>query len=253
MHAIGISSFTLVMTACIAPRQVNPLVARVDPRQRLSDYIGALRYWLNSEDERCTSVLFLDNSGYPLDEIHQVAEESNRYNRPTLIRRVSSNDVPDGVSYGYAELGILDSAAREIREWEDAPLIVKTTGRLTFPDLGRLIDRTSGDVEFMADARNRHLPHRRTAENGVLTTQLMAFTPDFYRRKMMDLRDKMAPVKGHRLIESVLYRELFELQQQRPDRVRYRFPVGCEPRGEAAHWEKRYGRGRDLFQGAVRS
>lgn len=245
------NNYTIVMTACIAPNTDRPLVARVDAGERLADYQRAVRFWLSLDDPRCERVVFLENSGYPLDGIHEVALESDG-RRPFEAVHVGDNQVPEGVSYGYAELGMLDAASVSVDSWSSAKLLVKVTGRLTFPNLTRLMSRVNPGVQFLADARNTHLPMARTAENGVLTTQLMAFTPSFYRKRLMSVREKMEPRKGHRLIESVIYRELFDLQRDKSQGVSFRFPVGCPPRGFAAHWQKEYGVGVDAVTDRLR-
>lgn len=234
-----IDAYHVVLTACIAPRTVSPLVARVDPNVRLDDYIRSLRFWLSFDDPRCVGVVLLENSGHPLDALQEVAARENRHGRLVDIRHAGDNHIPEGISYGYAELGMLDAAADTLPSWSAAPLIAKVTGRLTFPDLPRLIGRLDAGDRFVGDARSQILrPSRRTSENGIMSTQLLLFTPQFYREHFYGIRSLMRPEDHHMLIESVLYRALWPLRHD--PGVRMRFPVNCAPFGQAAHWQKDY-------------
>jgi hypothetical protein len=53
--------YLLVMTACIGPS------AAADPAIRILDYQKALCFWLSLPDPRTRRILFIANSGYPLD------------------------------------------------------------------------------------------------------------------------------------------------------------------------------------------
>ncbi|MEI2269258.1 hypothetical protein OHB93_08060 [Microbacterium sp. No. 7] len=242
--------YTIVMTACVQPAETGIRVSRSDPQVRLQDYLQSVEAWLAMDDPDCEQVIFLENSGYPLDEVRRLGDSPLAL-RPLIAAHVGDNAVPEGVSYGYAELGMLDAASQSLGAWASADLLVKATGRLRFPALPRLIDRVGAGVQFLGDARNRSLPRYRTSENGVITTQLLAFTPDFYGDHMLGLREAMRPAMGHRLIESVIYRQLFPLEDGR--RVRFRFPVSCDPLGHAGHWEKQYQSGADLSKSKARS
>jgi hypothetical protein len=168
------------MTACVDPRGVDG-IRRGDPAVRLRDYARALQFWVDLPDERLSHVIVVENSGYDLEPLRELAARRAVRSRRVEFWNLSDNSMPAGVSYGYPELGMLDEASTKIAAWGEAPLIAKVTGRLTFPDLPRLIDRFPADAQFMGDARSRHRPSRRTGENGTLTTQLMLFTPEFYR------------------------------------------------------------------------
>jgi len=241
--------YTIVMTACVQPATTGIRVSRSDPGIRLQDYLQSVEAWLRLDDPNCKQVIFLENSGYPLDAIRDLGNSSFA-RRPLIAVHVGDNAVPDGVSYGYAELGMLDAASQLLDEWSTASLIVKATGRLRFPALPRLMERVDEGVQFLGDARNRSLPAFRTSENGVLTTQVVAFTPAFFEENLLGIRESMMPIKGHRLIESVMYRKLFPLEDAK--RVLFRFPVNCDPVGHAGHWQKEYQSGVHLLQAKIR-
>jgi hypothetical protein len=231
-----ISRYHVVMTACIAP---DPrVVYRSDASARLGDYLSAIRFWLSLPDPRLKSLTFLENSGYPLDAIRQAVETGNERGISVDVRNVSDNYIPEGISYGYGELGMLDEASRVCAAFATSDLLIKATGRLCFPALPRWVSSLPGDTRFVVDAVNHHLPWNRTADNGVVRTQLLGFRPDLYREQLFGLRDQLRPIAGYRLIESQIYR--FAWQRRHEPGYLLRFPVGCPPTGFAAHWEKRY-------------
>lgn len=239
----------VVLTACVDPSagRGTPLVARADPRQRLEDYKTALRFWLELPEPRVASVLVVENSGYPLDALRAVADAHNLHGRAVEVGHYADNFTPEGVSYGYPELAMLDDASARSPLWRDADLLVKATGRLTFPAFPRLLRKAREPFDFLADAADARTPpwRKRSVEHGEVRTQLMLFTPAFYDAHLRGVRHAMRPVPGHRLIENVLWRHLLPLHEADPARVRLRFPANCPPRGEAAHWQRTYGSPRD--------
>jgi len=223
------------MTACIAP-QPHPAVVRSDPALRLRDYLSALEFWLRLPDPQLASVVFVDNSGHPLDQV-----EALRLRYPRIPVEVHSSppcDIPAGIGYGYAELQLIEWALQHSSRLAGEDLIVKATGRLSFPQLPKLITSLPSATSFAADAVCRQLPWRRTAENGTFRTQLLLFRRRFYQQYLSGLWRDMRPVAGQRFIEDVLYRAVWPLRDTQE--VAMRFPVNCSPVGWAAHLPKDY-------------
>ena len=243
--------YHLLMTACIAPDAEHAILERADPHVRLGDYEAALASWLAVDDPALASITFLENSGYPLDTLRALVDGQPRLRYPVRLAHTGGGYFPEGVGYGYAELGILDWAAEHCEAFATDDLIVKVTGRLQFPDLPRLVRRLPSGTSFACDAVNLHRPSARTGENGVLRTQLLVFRADFYRAHLLGLKSVMRPERGHRLIETVLYRTLWPLRAN--PAVLMRFPVNCSPVGRAAHWDKDYRSPRERARDAVRA
>jgi hypothetical protein len=243
-----IRAYHVLLTACIAPG-ASVRVARSDPSVRLLDYLAGLEFWLRLEDARLRSVTFVDNSGHSLAELE--ARAAGLASVPVRFLSAPPTEIPEGIGYGYGELALLDWALANGDQLQSDELVVKATGRLRFPRLPRLLDKVPGTSVFLADAVNKHLPARRTAENGVLRTQLFAFGGQFYREHLTNLWQGMRAEAGHRLIESVLYRAIWPLRA-RPD-VLLRFPVNCSPVGLAAHWDKDYQSPRERMRDGARA
>ncbi|NJL09515.1 MAG: hypothetical protein HC908_02810 [Calothrix sp. SM1_7_51] len=84
------------MTACINPNNgnISNQVSRSDPKVRLQDYENSLKFWLTLNDSRIKKLIFIDNSGYPLDSLIQTAESNNIWQRKYEFISLNCNDTP---------------------------------------------------------------------------------------------------------------------------------------------------------------
>ena len=226
---------TVAMTACVAPPPGR--VYRQEPAVRLDDYLVALRFWLAHPDERIRRIVFADNSGWPLDAVRETADR-NPYRRHVEIIQAGSNDIPDGVHYGYGELEILDALV-DLGLIGDSTFI-KATGRLRFPAISKLLDRLPENLLFAVDCRRRQ---------GVATatTQLFVMRGGFYRDWLYGQKAEIVAGRWAGA-EDAVYGVIAPFAGK-PGAV-LRWPVNCRPSGAAAHWEKSYdGCGQRLHQG----
>lgn len=242
-----VPSYLLVMTACVDPRNAPVRLHRSDPLTRLEDYRGALKFWLHYPDPRVGKILFIENSGFPLQPLRETAAAENRLSKAVEFVSLDCNYVPENVHYGYAELSMLDAGLPSSGLLKDSTHFIKATGRLRFPGLTRLLDRLPRDYDFAVDCR-RNTRFVRTAQEFV-TTQLMIFSVPFYERHLRDVKSGMGEEASH--IENLLYRELMKFSN-RPGAI-LRWPVNVDPHGHAAHWEKDYRSGRQRLVNAGRA
>jgi len=245
--------YTVLMTACVDPRGASPHIARADPALRITEYEQAALFWSDLKDPRCERVVMLENSGWDLSGLSATVS-SQRPRRRFDAFNVGSNEIPVGVHYGFAELAMIDAWLSGEGAPKDDELLIKVTGRLTFPRLPRLVARVNPEAQFMADARSRHLPRKRTALNGALATQLLIFSAGFYREHLLDLRLSMTPdsnFSSH--IETQIYARLFGLNRENSARVGFRFPISCEPVGVGATSNYAYGHGVDYVKAKIRA
>jgi len=220
--------YLVMMTACIDPSQGWVKVPRGDPAVRLGDYQNALTFWLRHPDPRLRDILFLDNSGYPLDSLRELAGKENPYAKKLEFLSFRCNEYPIGVHYGYAELALLDLGLAQSQLAAECPNFIKATGRFTFPRVSRLLDRLPEDYWFAIDCRHHRTegkPHR------VATTQLMCFATAFYREKLCDIKHLLEPpMLAH--IESLFYQQLIPYRGD--PRAILRWPVSVDPAGVSA-------------------
>ena len=230
--------FTIFMTACIAPK-ASRNVARKDPQLRLRDYEDALSYWMHYPDKRITGLVFTDNSGYDLSSLKKTVED-NPFHREVEFLQIEEpvfpDDFPHPRGYGYEEGDILDQSFQKSRLLVNSDYIIKTTGRLYFPNLSRLLSRMKPNVEFVIDSRviPFHHPH-------YMTTTLFIVTYSFYMQYMYNLKQKL--LEDNSCLEICYFKYLMPLYRNSRALMQPRFPVNVPPVGIGAHYNKNYTRG----------
>ncbi len=236
MHLAPSERFLLVMTACIDPSQGEYRLHRADPRVRLDDYKSALRFWLTFPDARIRNVLFIENTGYPLGELEEIAARENPRGKRVEFVSLDCNWYPPGGHYGYAELRMLDLGLTQSRLRTRTSHMIKVSGRFTFPSLTRLLDRLPPDFDAVADARAWRTPLRRH-EQPQVTTQLILFSHELYAAHLQRCyRELESGEISH--MEAIYYQKLAALTGN--CKVIMRFPCNATPVGFPAHRDRSY-------------
>jgi hypothetical protein len=202
----------------------------------LGDYAAALSFWLRMNESRISGVVFVENSGYPLDELREVAIRANQYGREVEFLDASKLMPQHLFHYGFDELLMINEACFNSKLLRVSPHFVKTTGRLTFPRLPRLLNRLPPDYLFAVDCRLGGLFKKE--QNLYACTELMLFDTEFYRHRMAALLPTLFGddvTHLEKAIVSVL--ALFP----GTDRHVLRWPVSVRKVGVGAHWNKPYG------------
>jgi hypothetical protein len=224
----------MLMTACIAPSAETSGIVRRDANTRLGDYATALEFWLRLDEPQVRGIVFVENSGFPLDEIHRVVSLANVHQRKVEILQSSSNWCPPGMHYGWAELAMVDKALSESKLLARADYFAKVTGRLRFPQFSGLLRSLPPEFLFAVDCRNNRW--FVSAPQVFVTTQCMIFSNRFYRDHLLNTRHEL---KSGTLIENFLYEKLTPFAPRSGAILRW--SCNCDPRGIGAHWNKDYG------------
>jgi hypothetical protein len=175
----------IVLTATITPNVAGAV--SVNPETRLAEYIEALKFYL-----QFAPVIFLENSGYPLEN-HAEFRESPRL----LVRKFLPSTNP-GRGKGYQEFEMLDA-------WLDAESQpparwLKITGRYQILNIQSLLDecRQDPDSGLIID----QIPRADMAR-----TYSFCVSTDFYRKRIRGLYRQCDDRSGA-WIERILFREL---------------------------------------------
>jgi len=227
--------YLLVMTATIIPA-ASAGVKRADPRLRLGDYKQALRYWLLYEHTAAERILLLENSGADLTELRAIADNENPHRKPVEILSVPGNEIPAGSNYGYTEMQMLDEglALSELRR--QTTHMVKVTGRLIFPSIGKALDRIGRlgqPITLMVECRKLGFPRRGFDAS----TQLFVCSHDFYDRALRDSKKEMNSTDV-RLLEHLIFRKVIPFKGQ--PGVYLRFPINIDPVGYSGFKSRSY-------------
>lgn len=228
--------YLLVMTATIAP-PANARVKRSSPQIRLEDYKSALRFWLRYPHAAAERILFLENSGAELSELRAIAENENPRRREVEFLSLPVHEIPAGSNYGYAEMQALDEGLGLSTMRPATTHMIKVTGRLTFPALGKALDRVAGSgsapLELMIDCRRLGL-FRRGYDARV---QLFVCSHTFYDRALRGSNREMNSTDV-RLLEHLIYRKVIPFEG-RPG-YHLRFPCNIDPVGHFGFKDRRY-------------
>lgn len=224
--------YCIVMTACIDPSTGPHAVARSKVETRLADYREALDFWLKHPDSRLNRIVFIDNSGYPLQSLRTFAEQNDPLGKSIEFISLNCNYSPPGLSYGYAEFAMLDLGLPQSRLAAASKYWIKVTGRLRFTNVSKLLDRLPDNTLFAVDCRD----NTRFVKTPQVfaTTQFMLLRSDFFEQQMYGVKDDMtAPC-----IENFVYDRLIKFRGQ-PGAI-LRWPVNVDPIGIAGG-NKNYG------------
>src|SRR5579863_2080483 len=231
--------YLLVMTATVTPAP-NAQVKRASPQIRLDDYKRALRFWLRYPHPSAQRILFLENSGADLSELRTIAERENPMGKGVEFLSLPAHEIPPGSNYGYTEMQMLDEGLALSTLRRSTTHMIKTTGRLTFPALGKALDRiekltreSSASFELMIDCRRLGFP-RRGADARV---QLFVCSHDFYDRALRNANREMSP-DGPRLLEQLIFQKVILFKGQ--PGYYLRFPCNIEPVGHFGFKDRRY-------------
>ena len=228
--------FSLLITSCIKPNfvNINPSF-RSDPNLRLNDYVVAFRYWLTYKEDKITHIIFVENSGYDLTELKEIAKNENLFNRIIEFIQFVATPVPEGIHYGYSELEILDKAFDLSKTIFETDFFIKVTGRLYFPRLSELLKRISICNEITIDFKDYKFFHIK--KQYALTT-LIIIKNDFYLKKLYGIKSSMNN-KYLAHFETCYYKFLQPLSLTNKNIVT-RFPINVNPIGIGAHWSVDY-------------
>jgi hypothetical protein len=232
--------YLLVMTATITPAP-NAGVKRSSPQVRLQDYKRALRFWLGYPHPAAERILFIENSGADLSELREIASKENRLRKAVEFISLPVQEIPAGTNYGYTEMQMLDEglALSELRG--ETTHMIKVTGRLTFPALGKALDRIARQnraeslaFELMIDCRKLGFPRRGYDAQ----VQLFVCSHGFYDSALRDAKQEMNST-NLRLLEHLIFQKVIPFEGK--PGYYLRFPCNVDPVGRFGFKDRSYG------------
>lgn len=248
------SGCLLLMTACIDPKAAASQVQRRDPRVRLDDYRRALRFWLRLNEPRIRHVLFIENSGYPLQELKDLAHAEKPPGMEVEILHAGDNHIPPGMTYAYPELRMMDAGIRASRLWKEPPdAVIKVTGRFRFPRISRLLNAIPEDFTFCGDSLLNRNAWRFWETPAHMQSMLFLSRKAFFEKEVCTLWKQMRPERGHRILEDVLCRHMTDQRRKGNDRIIMRFPVSCDPVGHSGYNDRSTGKLRRKLMNRTRA
>ena len=241
--------YLLVMTATIVPA-ANAGVKRSDPALRLKDYKQALQYWLQYPHPTADRILFLENSGADLSPLEAIARNENPHNKLVEFLSLPGNEIPAHSNYGYTEMQLLDDGLAQSQLRQETTHMIKVTGRLTFPALGKALDlierRSNVPLELMVECRKLGFP-RRGFDASV---QLFVCSHGFYDRVLRNAKAEMNSTDV-RLLEHLIFRKVIPFQGQ--PGIYLRFPCNIDPVGFSGFKSRSYNSPKTAISRSIRA
>jgi hypothetical protein len=181
----GTNEIPIVLTATIIPNQV--VAAESNPETRLAEYLESLQFY-----RQFAPVIFLENSGYPLERHPEFAETAR-----LRVKKFAPSANPER-GKGYQEFEMLD--AWLAAEPEPPPRWLKISGRYQLHNIAAILGecRTESRGELIID---------QTARTGLSRTYSFCVNTDFYRQQLAGLYQQCDDRTGE-WIERVLFRKL---------------------------------------------
>jgi hypothetical protein len=175
----------VVLTGTIIPNVTG--AASANPETRLAEYCRVLQFC-----QQFTPVIFLENSGYPLERHPEFAES------PRLrVRRFAPSARPER-GKGFQEFEMLD--AWLAAERQPPARWLKISGRYQLHNIDAILN------ECRMEQRSR-LIIDQTARTGMARTYSFCVNTDFYRQQLGGLYQQCDDRTGE-WIERVLFRKL---------------------------------------------
>jgi hypothetical protein len=241
----------LLLTATV---RVNRGVAGVTApaaEEREAEYAENLRYHLHHHPG-VRRIVLAENSGWPLDRLHEVAGD-NPLGKEVELVQLDCNNFPGHLGKGYGEALLIDRALGASRLLAGASHVAKLTGRQRIDNLTALLARVPADVRFLCDLRDHGLYERfgLPAAGRYCDTRFFLFTRPFFDAHLRGLHREAAAREGELNLEAAYYEVLKTLDRE--PGVLCRFPVEPRYRGMAGHWHKDYGSPRERIKQTVRA
>jgi hypothetical protein len=185
-------------------------------------------------DPRICGIVFCDNSTPDLDWTHEFANQIGCKKEFESIY-CPDNDIPEGMHYGYPELGIIDYSIKSSKLLGKYTFFAKVTGRFKFPNISALLDSLPTSYDACIDYRSAYRKDRKVWSKYRARTQLMFFRRDFYIKFLQQQRSLMIQNQISHIEEFIPY--LLVPSSELSQCCMFRWPIECPPSGIGGNGE----------------
>jgi hypothetical protein len=133
----------------------TPLVERQNAYVRESDYLWAIKGWVQTEEY--DTFVFCENSGAPLQRLEECASCFNKFQHKLIFLSCNKNAGARKKGKGYGEMEIIRHVIDSVPDLEPGQLIVKVTGRHRAYNATRLLRELAGSTVDIACLLRRNL------------------------------------------------------------------------------------------------
>lgn len=243
--------FALLLTATI-DIQGMPKAYPTKAQQREQDYYNSLSYYISNHPQ-ITKIVFVENSGWPLEKLQKVLE-NNPHNKQVEFISLNCNNFPRYLGKGYGESLLIEQGVAKSELIKNVNYIAKITGRLFLINLTHILEKTNAPFDCICDFKDqgyllKRLLGEKTASPNC-DTRFLVFTKKFYHDVLQNLH------KNH--TTGNFYFELQYYSAIKKELNKYniinRFPIEPNFRGIAGHFGgKNYGSNKEKVKYYIRS
>lgn len=195
----------ILLTGTIRPTVDAFSTRRSDPSVRLRDYERALRFYLGLGKGVIDGIVFCENSGADLSSLEAIARSQNPDQLPVQFVQAVS-DCPPDYGKGHAELLLMDRAyAQAIQGQPETTRFWKITGRLIIENIAELIATAPTGLELYIDMRLVPKALRAFGVDRWADTRIIGFTPEGYRKHLLDKRQIVGTPGAIFVVEEALF------------------------------------------------
>lgn len=161
MLNIGIFNMNIkniaLITSTIRPDPNVILLKRTNPEERLSDYQNAFRFYCTKlQNGVFDSIVYVDNSGYPLDSLKDIAHQMNCAENVEFISYTSTADPTR--SRFYLEMNLIDHAIKVSEKINlpnnQLPFVWKITGRYLIENIAKIVSSSTHHIDLYINVRD---------------------------------------------------------------------------------------------------
>lgn len=203
------------------------------PEQRQEDYYNSLKYYINFHP-RIKKILFVENSGWPLDRLQETTQE-NPHNKQIEFISLDANDFPRDFGKGYGETLLIEQGILKSALVKESSYIAKITGRIYLLNMTDILERVKSPFECLCDFKWPIWQQLQNKQNNpsYADTRFLVFSKCFYESYLQPMH------KNHQqgcFYSEHQYYQAINLASQSAN-VCKRFPVEPKFSGIAGHFE----------------
>jgi hypothetical protein len=178
----------LLMTATIDIKgmpNAYPTVAE----QRQEDYYRSLRYYV-THHPRLKKIVFVENSGWPLDRVREAIEENPHRKRVEFVS-LNCNDFPRVFGKGYGESLLMERGILLSELVKESKYIAKITGRIYLQNLTTILESFNTYHQCFCDFKEPYYK-RLTRDSQAISyadTRFLVFSRSFYTRYLQQMHN----------------------------------------------------------------
>jgi hypothetical protein len=165
----------LTATVRVANSEMLRPTGRSDTDLRRNDYASALVDWLTRQSA-VSHIVFVDNSGYPLDSLHEIADRHRTTGKKVEFVSFRTTGYTEARGRSFGELDILDKALERSVLLRGAEHFAKVNGRVFVPNFDRIVAGLAPDFDIVG-----RLAHNLTW----LDTVLVLFRTSVFAERLL--------------------------------------------------------------------